>query len=391
MSRGARALFPILAAAALFATVRLALAALGGAWDFETYYFAGVAWRAGMNPYSLADLTKLAHRTVTLPFLYPPVTLAVFVPWTLLPKGVAFAAWLGLQCALIVWLLTLWRRHILPGFPVVCLIALSLIGFDRSLGWALRTGNIAILETALLWFGLAQLVHGRDALAAAAIALASLFKLTPIALLGLVALVPRRERVPVRFIAIGALAVVLAIVLPPSLASAWRGGLLHAPPDAHVGIASSPTALGLADAVATAADLSPHWIPRLAVTVYLAVSVLILAASIMPLRRARRSGSRLELALLGVTVWLLLAPRLMIYSFAMGIPAVIHALRTRMPRHPEALGILVLPSAVGFVAPAAVGVLAYVTLLATWALLIRPATPPPHEDAGPSSPAPAPR
>jgi hypothetical protein len=86
------------------ATVAVGLAgwyvALGAAnqWDFETYYYATVAFRAGLDPYSLEALSKVAGRAIELPFLYAPVTLLAFVPLTHLPIQVAAGVWLGLKC-----------------------------------------------------------------------------------------------------------------------------------------------------------------------------------------------------------------------------------------------------------------------------------------------------
>src|SRR6185295_6809143 len=124
-------------------------------WDFETYYHAASAYRVGLDPYQLQSLTSVAGRPVELPFLYPPATLLLFVPFSHLPLGAAIVAWLTIQCLLAGILLWIWWRTFLRSVAPDLLVVVALLGFDVALLWNLRTGNVALAEQVLLWAGLA--------------------------------------------------------------------------------------------------------------------------------------------------------------------------------------------------------------------------------------------
>jgi Glycosyltransferase family 87 len=385
------------ALAALAAAVAYVWTGAGTPWDFETYYFAGAALRAGLNPYSLADLTRLAHRTVTLPYLYPPATLALFAPISLLPKAAAVGAWLWLNGILVAFLAWLWRRQFLRGGDPFRLLVVLALGFDLSVAWGLRTGNVALLEIAILWIALAAYVRGRDALAGYLIALASIFKLMPIALLGVLALAPRPRRLRATLIAGSAALLAVSVSLPPGLAAAWRSALAHASPNARLGIGVNPSALGLSDWLFGALGAPATYVPFLAMGAYLAFAAAILLLSLAPLRRARASASRLEAAMLVVLLWLLLAPRLMVYSFAMAIAPVLFVIETRI--RTEAwrwlAALLVCVQAVIRLAPGTaptmLGAASFSILLGAWVLLRRAPSVAPSTSPAAHSPSPVPR
>ncbi|HYJ32991.1 MAG TPA: glycosyltransferase family 87 protein [Candidatus Binatia bacterium] len=364
--------------AALIAAGGYVVARAGKPWDFETYYFAGAAFRAGLNPYSLENLTRVARRTVTLPFLYPPATLALFAPMSLLPKAVAAGAWLGFKGVLAAFLVWLWRREFLRGSDPSRLVVVLALGFDRSVAWDLRTGNVALLEIAILWIALAAFVRGRDALAGYLIALGSIFKLLPVGLLGVLAAAPRPRPVRAALIAGSAAFLAVAVSLPPGLAAEWRAAIVHASPNARLAIEVNPSALGLSDWLFGALGAPAASVPFLAMGAYLAFAAAILLLSLEPLRRARASSTRVETAMIAVLLWLLLSPRLMVYSFAMAIAPVLYAIETRV--RTEAwrwlAALLVCAQAAIRLAPGPeppmLGAASFAILLGAWALLRQP-------------------
>ena len=124
-------------------------------WDFETYYYAAAAYRLGLDPYDVQSLVAVAGQAIDLPFLYPPLTLLFFIPFTYLPIAAAGALWLGLKCVLAVVLLWVWRGVFLRSTGISTIIVVTLLGFNLALLWDLRTGNVALLEVLLLWFAFA--------------------------------------------------------------------------------------------------------------------------------------------------------------------------------------------------------------------------------------------
>src|SRR6267143_1697223 len=64
-------------------------------WDFETYWYAARAVFHGLDPYSKDQMAQLAGRPLEMPFIYAPVTIPVFVPFTLASFWDARWVWLG--------------------------------------------------------------------------------------------------------------------------------------------------------------------------------------------------------------------------------------------------------------------------------------------------------
>ena len=354
-------------------------------WDFETYYFAARAHHAGLSPYSLEALSVVAGKTIALPFVYPPVTLAFFAPLAWLPLGTAAWVWLALKAALAVLLIRLWKREFLPDVAPPLLLAGALLGFELSLPWDLRTGNVALLETFLLWVAFASYLRGRLALTGYLIALASIFKLLPIALLGLLALAPGSRRVRWGLIAAAFALFAAAVSVPSDLAAAWRRALLEAPPAARILGGVNPSLLGLAEWLFTSGGMSAGAVRVAALGSYLALSATVLVLSVEPLKRARASESRLEQIVLVVLIWLLIAPRAMIYSYPMAIVPVLYVLRHRIVSRAgraAAVGLWMAPAFIRLLPgppPPMLGAASFPILLSAWILFVR------------GSPAPAPR
>src|SRR5262249_20314686 len=123
----------------LAAGLAVAYVALGASmpWDFDTYYYAAAAYRSGLDPYSLGALSSVAGKPIELPFVYPPVTLALFAPLADLPLAVARVVWLALNSIAAVLLLLLWRREFLQRFSASLVVTIALLGFDVALLWNL--------------------------------------------------------------------------------------------------------------------------------------------------------------------------------------------------------------------------------------------------------------
>jgi len=182
------ALLAVLLGLAVF-VVRLTL---NRPWDTETYWLAASAAIAGLNPYDLGDLSRLAHRAVGMPFLYPPATIVLFAPLTLLSVLQAAELWAVAKVALLFGLFRIWQSRFLNKVSPILVLAVLVFGYNAAAVWDLKTGNIAALEALLLWAAFGAYVGGRRAEFAAWVVAASLFKLLPIAFL-LLLLAPSRS------------------------------------------------------------------------------------------------------------------------------------------------------------------------------------------------------
>src|SRR5207249_3288774 len=120
--------------------------------DLRAYLSAARAAASGFDPYRVEHLMAVAGRHVA-PFVYPPVTLP---PFLLLAKGAAGATWLwiGMNVALLVGLVLAWRRWWVPQTSLLALALVAVLGWNASALWELRTGNVALVEAALVWSAL---------------------------------------------------------------------------------------------------------------------------------------------------------------------------------------------------------------------------------------------
>lgn len=284
-------------------------------WDLRAYHAAARAWLAGLDPYASSVLAELAGRAVPFPFLYPPSGLVVFLPLALLPFPAAAAAWLGLQLLLLAALVELVRRTWLPATERPWIALVAVFGGAASALWGLRSGNVALLETALWMAGLAAWSRDRARVAAALFVAAALWKGWPLAFLALVAFPPggRRGRPG---LALGGLVLGLAALAAPfaldgNARDSYGRLLAGLPMPFPVGDAN-PSALAFFESLARAHAPSSASPAPLAWALYAAWAAVIVAAGAHLARRVRTSSEAALLAALGAT---LLHPRPMAYGW----------------------------------------------------------------------------
>jgi alpha-1,2-mannosyltransferase len=342
-------------------------------WDFETYYFAAGAVRAGLDPYRLQWLSSVAGKPVELPYLYPPVTLCLFLPLSYLPLGVASLVWLGAKCLLAGVLIWIWSREFLRSVPRDVVLVVALLGFDLALLWDLRTGNVALIEQALLWFGFLFYLRGRVLIAAVLIALAATFKLYPILFLLLLVLPPVR-RGNVRAVAIAFALLALLVILPFAALGSWKGALSAALAGDRPVPAIDPSAftiIGWGLSHAGPGSQPSRWIELATYSIY---ALLLLAASARALLRTARSADPEARVVIAMLVWFLLSPRVMVYAYVSAVVPALYVVHARIKQRHWRLAaslVLIIPGIVRLFPgqpPGWVGIISYLTMLAVWAL-----------------------
>jgi len=306
------------ALALALAGVAAVYVALGAShpWDFQTYYYAAQAVRAGLNPYDLSSLSILAGRPIELPFVYPPVSLLPFLALSFLPLAAASLVWLGLQVCLLLWFLGMLRKDFISDIPGWALLGVGLFGFNAAALWDLRTGNVALVEVALLWTGFLSYVRGKTVCSARRIAGASVFKITPVAFLGLLLVgpAPAKKKALAIVVGVGLLAALLLISWP--LTVEWVRALPRylalERPTGEI----NPSALGFLDGIL--GDRYRAW----ALPLFGLYACVIALAATPAIRRLSKNGSPEEWVMVAITLWALLSPRVMIYSYVlMVVPA----------------------------------------------------------------------
>src|SRR5262245_30093479 len=151
-----------------------------------TWAAAGADWRAGADVYRAWWPPPLDQ------FRYSPAVAALLAPYALLPERVGNVAWRLLNAGALLGAFAWWLGCAAPAAPPRQRGILFLLLVPLALG-SLNNGQPNLLLAGLLLAAVAAAAHGRWALCAACVALATAFKVYPLALgLLLAAAYPRR-------------------------------------------------------------------------------------------------------------------------------------------------------------------------------------------------------
>jgi hypothetical protein len=151
------------------------------AYAFNDYMLSGLHWARGENLY-------VNWRG----FIYSPVTAVFFAPFSCLPSAVAYGLWLLINAgALLGGLTILFKANLFPAFNEKC------IGIAYLLLLPLGLGNLAVgqanpLVIGLVMFAVAAVRVQRWDIAALCVAIATFFKIYPLAVGMLVCVVAPR-------------------------------------------------------------------------------------------------------------------------------------------------------------------------------------------------------
>lgn len=317
---------------ALVMLVRYMAPRAGYAWDFDTFYYAAVALRQGLDPYRLESLAAVAGKHVPLPFLYPPAALAMFAPFAALPLATATVAWLALKVVLSVALVALWRRVFLPETGLVTLILASVLGFNAALVTDLRSGNVAIIEGLVLWIAFACYARDRRWPFAILVAVASSLKLLPIAFLALLLVPSRRTRAaPGPLVASLGLFGAIAF-LPAAWGASWPGVLFAGAPAVRPHGEFNPSALGMFDSFFGGPPGIGAGFPDPAILLWAAYAAILLIVSRNLLRRIRERKDATEWVVVACLLFALLSPRMMAYSYVLLVAPALMLIERLFPR-----------------------------------------------------------
>ncbi len=362
-------------------------------WDLATYLAAARTALAGANPYDPVQVAAVAGHPIAFPFVYPPIALLPFLALAVLPAPAVL--WLALKLALIAGLVLLWRFAFLPRTGWLPLAAIALFGWNGAALWDLRAGNVATLETALLWSAFACFATERRTAFAALVVAAACFKLLPAAFL-LLLLVPvgLRGAEPRR---LGFALVLLGLLVLGAYATGpartW-GGFLARVPAATIAGEANPGALSAFATAATLAGRHAVEAARLAWIGYAVYALALLAASAPHLARIWRTRRAADWVMSAAFLYVLLSPRPMAYGFMLLAPAPLYFRPRPFDGAAGPLLLVLVLCAQGFMRIARVPAQSYVAVyspllltLALWLLIVSGREP--SGRAAPSVPAPA--
>lgn len=294
-----------------------------GQGDLRAYLAAAEAALSGIDPYLHENLTALARRPMQ-PFIYPPIALLPFFPLTAIPIQQAITMWMAANVVLLAGLVAWWWRSLGRSVGLLPVALIAVFGWNSSALSALRAGNIALVEAALLWAAIVCFARDRRGLFATLVVAAACFKLKPAVFL-LLLLVPTERSAPSPRLLLASLVVLATLVLVPIAvgpASHWTFFLRNVPQAEMMGF-SNPGGLSLATVLVQILGV-PHASVKLAgQAAWALVGVALCAAGLPFFRAVLRARDPRLVAMAALFLYLLLDPRPMAHGFVLLTPAVL--------------------------------------------------------------------
>ncbi len=309
---------------------------------FCTYYAAGQAFAQGLDPYDIDVLRALEPRIQGLPYVYPPLTLYLFLPLAMLPFYAAYLVYLGVKTACLIALIWIWHKWFLKRSPDGLFLLVCLMGFNFAIYWDFSAGNISVFEQILLWSGLLAFLRGRLKTFAVLVALAASFKLTLVLFLGLLVFRQGRARWYAGLLGTGVFVGLLGLssVLHAEMMISFVQNIRGTTPGLQTGSAvyydhppaSWPLLAEISESVCEKVGRAPAAKPVAAVMFLTlsAITVILTWAAIRRFRPATREDKYTMAIMVFCLAYMMLVPRLMMYSYILAIPGAYYiALRTR--------------------------------------------------------------
>ena len=315
-------------------------------WDFEKDYFWAKAFVQGFNPYDVQTVKALADRPYVPPFLYMPLSLIFFVPFTLFSCANAeIFALFFYAVMLFATFIAFSRRMISENDFAALYFFFALLAFNGAINKSIQTGNVSSLESALIFLSFLFWLKRSHALFLCCIFMASIFKLTPLFFL-LIIFFDKKPPWKSTIIATTIFLIVLAIsflAMPVSMTQ-WL-------PFAHANMGlcdetatgfNNPSMLCL---LTTAMDLCycsavPEPLVLLLYVIWIGVILFFTVRAGIFLGRKGDDAAKADAVALILLCYALVLPRFRDYSWVIVIPAAFRVLMAR--EHAKTIGPLLL-------------------------------------------------
>lgn len=155
-------------------------------WDYKVYYAASKVYTSGGNPYDREAVNEVIPTPGKLPFVYPPATLHLFKYFILLDYLPSAYVFVFLKCLLLAGLIVLWKKVFLKEKLDLLFGLFALLAFHGSIYRDFYTGNISIIEQAVIWTAFYFYLNRKTTLFTLFILLVASFKITPVIFLFLI-------------------------------------------------------------------------------------------------------------------------------------------------------------------------------------------------------------
>ena len=284
-------------------------------WDFRAYYYAAALHDKGGNPYDFGELVESSNGYVTLPYVYPPITLYFWKLLAAFDYPVAYYLRFGLKVIIFILLLLLWRRYFItdPAYRILLYI-FCLFGFKEAIQVDFYTGNVSLFEQVLIWPALWFFLKRKPIQFAVLILAASLFKFTNMALLLLLLL----DRDGKSLIAIVAAPICLiglnmiTFISDPQLTEGFFRSIVGLTETGNTNQASLVLATHLANWLNRIFGMGIAYLDWIIYALYL---IILLSAVYLHIRGYDFKANRLDFLMGGLFLYALVMPRFKDYSY----------------------------------------------------------------------------
>ena len=308
-------------------------------WDFQRDYYSVKAILLGLNPYDYKVIKTLVGE-YRFSFVYSPLSFFFFAPFALLSYETAQLVALGFYVFVLLGTFIAFSHFLLPNDKYTPLFFFfAVLAFNGAINKSIHTGNVASLETALVFMALLCWLKGRHMWFMILIFAASIFKFTPLFFLGLTFFEkPPRWRSATIFLIAFILLVAISLQVVFSVFSIsfteWlameRTGVSWCSNDLASSLENPSTFCLLTELIANCNNVSVQNPVIATIFVLWVVTILFFTVRAgLYLIREDRDEARIDLVVLILLCYALVLPRFQDYSWVLLIPAVFRVLMAR--------------------------------------------------------------
>ncbi len=153
---------------------------LNNQWDLRRYYYGGVAYASGLNPYDTSVLNNISHGLEVYDFDYPPPSLYFFQFFARFDYSTVYYIFLYGKLLLLLGLIYLWVKIFIPAETDPLFYLFCLVAYTSAFYWDIRSGNLIVLEQVFIWMAFYMFLQRKTIFFCLLILLAAIFKITPI-------------------------------------------------------------------------------------------------------------------------------------------------------------------------------------------------------------------
>ena len=164
-------------------------------WDFQTYYYASVAYDRGINPYLDWEVYPKLGVSI-LQFRYFPVTLYLFKIFTLWDYPLSLQIFILLKAFIYFLTISIWTIFVFKDYKLkTFLILIAAFGFNKAALLDFNSGNISIFEIFVFTIAIIFLLRNNIIVYCLIILFLALFKVQLLAFIFMPLIMFERKRV----------------------------------------------------------------------------------------------------------------------------------------------------------------------------------------------------